>query len=265
MDEQGSEHVEELDARAGRRSSASRRPRALWAVLAVVAVAAGALVVTSADDDGNQRPGLPVDLAVASGAGGAEAAAADSSMRAWVTYVPGDDLPALGGEATAYRLAGDVDEAQVRALADALGLDGEVQSDGAGSWWVAGEWRRPPRGVRRRRCVLELLRRRRRTAPPRTAASAPAAARGEQLRDLRLDGRARSTACDGRRADVHGHGRRLARRCPSHDHARSTRRSRRAGAPTLPPDCATASLARPARPDCVEPTVPDDPVAPVAT
>ena len=59
-------------------------------------------------------------------------------MRAWVSYVPGDDLPALGGEATAYRLSGEVDESQVRGLADALGLEGDVQSDDAGSWWVDG-------------------------------------------------------------------------------------------------------------------------------
>ncbi|MGF2075585.1 hypothetical protein, partial [Enterococcus casseliflavus] len=54
-------------------------------------------------------------------------------------YVPGDDLPALGGEATAYRLDGDVDEARVRTLADALGLDGPVDDEGDGSWSVAGD------------------------------------------------------------------------------------------------------------------------------
>ena len=136
MDQERSEHLDELglDPVAVVRKP---QPRALWAVLVAVAVAAGALVITSADDEGNQRPGLPIDLAGSSGAGRAEAAA-DSSMRAWVSYVPGDDLPALGGEATAYRLAGDVDEGQVRELAGALGLDGEVQSDGPGSWWVAG-------------------------------------------------------------------------------------------------------------------------------
>ena len=135
MDEQGSEHVEELDLEPAT-VVRNRRPQVLWAVLAVVAVVAGALVVTSADDDGNPRPGLPVDLASHSGA---QAAAADSSMRAWVTYVPGDDLPALGGEATAYRLRGEVHEADVRALADALGLEGAVETDGTASWWVAGE------------------------------------------------------------------------------------------------------------------------------
>jgi hypothetical protein len=116
----------------------TRRPRALWAVLAAVGLAAGALVVTSAGEDGAQRPGLPV--AFGSGSGGrSEGAIAADSMLAWITYVAGDDLPALGGEAPAYRLPGDVDEGQVRALADALGIDGEIKSDGAGSWSITGE------------------------------------------------------------------------------------------------------------------------------
>ena len=88
----------------------TRRPRALWAVLAAVGLAAGALVVTSAGDDGTQRPGLPVALGSAIGRPVEGAMAADS-MLAWITYVAGDDLPALGGEAPAYRLRGDVDEA----------------------------------------------------------------------------------------------------------------------------------------------------------
>ena len=138
MDEEGSEHVEEL----GLEPVAvvrKRQPRALWAALAAVAVAGGALVVTSADDDGNQRPGLPVDLAGANGAGAARAEAAADSMLAWVTYVPGDDLPSLGGEATAYRVSGEVDQAQVRALADALGLEADVVPGEGGSWSAAGQ------------------------------------------------------------------------------------------------------------------------------
>ena len=55
-------------------------------------------------------------------------------MLAWITYVPGDDLPALGGEAPAYRLSSSVSEDQVRDLADALGLEGEITQDGT-------EWR----------------------------------------------------------------------------------------------------------------------------
>ena len=133
-DEQGSEPVEEL-ALEPVAVVRKPRPRALWAVLAAVGVAAGAVVVTSTDDDGNQRAGLPVDLAETARI--VNEAAADSSMLARVTYVPGDDLPALGGEATAYRLSGDVDEDQVRQLADALGLDGAVEPGPDGTWSVS--------------------------------------------------------------------------------------------------------------------------------
>ncbi len=115
----------------------SRRPRALWGVLAAVAVATGALVVTSASDDGSPRPGLPVAFGSAIGGGGEAAASADA-MRAWITYVAGDDLPALGDDAPAYRLVGAVDEAQVRALADALGVAGDIVHEGP-TWRVGDD------------------------------------------------------------------------------------------------------------------------------
>ena len=128
------------------------RRRALWAVLATVAVAAGALVVSSTGD-GDAPPRLPVAL----GAARAESSgtmAADSSL-AWITYVAGEGLAPLGGSAPAYRLEGQVDLARVRSLAEALGLPAEsvgepqdgmwhVEHDGAvlevqagtgGSWW----------------------------------------------------------------------------------------------------------------------------------
>ncbi|MFL6206846.1 MAG: hypothetical protein ACJ739_16010 [Acidimicrobiales bacterium] len=136
-DDQGPETVEELDLEPV--VTAPRRPpRALWAALAAVALAAGGLVISSAGDDGGQRPALPVDLAAAMRAGGATEAAADA-MLAWVVYVPGDDLPALGGEATAYRVRGDVDEARVRELAAAVGLGGDVQQGSDRSWSVTGD------------------------------------------------------------------------------------------------------------------------------
>lgn len=138
-------------------ASAVRAPRrrALWAVLAAAALAAGALAVTSGGEDGSS-PVLPVALGAGGAEGGAGMAspAADSRM-ARVTYVAGDDLPAMGGDATAFRVAGDVDEAQVRALADALGLEGdpvreerfwrltsgdaalEVYEDSGGTWWYS--------------------------------------------------------------------------------------------------------------------------------
>jgi hypothetical protein len=134
------------------------RRRALWGVLAAVAVVAGALAVTAGGEDGS-LPTLPVALGSAGrdSAAGAMAApeAADMKLMAWVTYVAGDDLPALGGEGSAYRLTGTVDEARVQALAAALGLSGdlehedgywhlqtddavlEVYEGGGGSWWYS--------------------------------------------------------------------------------------------------------------------------------
>jgi hypothetical protein len=138
MDEEpGREPVDELDLELTTKTR-TRRPRALWAVLAVVGVVAGALVVTSAEDDGDQRPALPIDLSAARDSG-VVGEAADASMPAWVTYVPGDDMPTLGGEAPAYRLSSDVDETQVRTLADALGLEGDVVEGPDRTWSVTGE------------------------------------------------------------------------------------------------------------------------------
>jgi hypothetical protein len=133
MDERSGQ-VDELTLEAGA-PPRSRRPRVLWAVLAVVGVAAGALVVTSGGDDGSSRPGLPV--ALGSSSASVEGAAADSRL-AWVAYVADDDLPALGGEAAAYRLPSTVTEADVRALGEALGVEGEIAHEGPG-WSVSGE------------------------------------------------------------------------------------------------------------------------------
>ncbi len=112
-----------------------RAPRSLWAVLAAVVLTVGALVVTSSSDDAQSR-GLPVALAAAPTAEGGGSRAADS-MLAWITYVAGPDLPALGGSAPAYRLVGSADAAAVRRLADALGVEGEPVGDGS-SWSVTG-------------------------------------------------------------------------------------------------------------------------------
>lgn len=99
----------------------------LWAVLAIGVLVVAAVVISSGGDEGSV-PGLPVALGAAR-TGGGESAAADA-MVASVTYVAGDDLPALGGEATAYRLSLAVTDDQVRSLADALGLAGPVVHDG---------------------------------------------------------------------------------------------------------------------------------------
>lgn len=124
MDEQGTNEGDELTL-APVNVISRKRPKALWGVLAAVAVAAGALAVTSGGGEDAAAPLLPI--ALGSPGAGRQAEAAADSMLAWVTYVPGDDLPALGGEAPAYKLSGTVDEAQVRALADALGLDSNVE------------------------------------------------------------------------------------------------------------------------------------------
>ncbi|MEO7428800.1 MAG: hypothetical protein ABIY48_05385, partial [Acidimicrobiales bacterium] len=76
-------------------------------------------------------------------------------MLAWVTYVAGDGLPALGGKADAYRIDGAVDAARVSALASALGMHGDARHEGplwhlqdgdkvlevyeesGGSWWYS--------------------------------------------------------------------------------------------------------------------------------
>src|SRR5688500_18272294 len=135
------------------------RRRALWAALAVVAVAAGGLAVNAGQDGSDGPPRLPIALGSAGdaeSAAGMAAPAADMRM-AWITYLAGDDLPTLGGEAGAYKVTGAVDEGRVRALADALGLSGdpvhedgfwhlrtddgvlEVYEDGGGSWWYSAQ------------------------------------------------------------------------------------------------------------------------------
>jgi len=105
------------------------RRRALWGVLAAIVVVTGAVVVSSSGDGGPPR--LPVALG---SSGGREAAAPGSTtadmMLARVIYIAGDGLPALGGEAAAYRLTGAVDAGRVRALAASLGLKGEPTHDG---------------------------------------------------------------------------------------------------------------------------------------
>ncbi|MGQ0431137.1 MAG: hypothetical protein ACT452_01870, partial [Microthrixaceae bacterium] len=131
---------------------AATRRRALWGVLAAVAVVTGAVVVSSGGDSRLER--LPVTLGSSGGREAAGAMSADMSL-AWVTYKAGDGLPALGGKAAAYRLDGRVDEARVRALAEALDLQGdpthdegiwrvtagdavlEVYEDNGSSWWYS--------------------------------------------------------------------------------------------------------------------------------
>lgn len=102
------------------------RRTALWAVVAVVAVVAGALVVARPGDDADP-PALPISL----GASTFEtASAAADAMLAWIRYEAGAELPALGGDGTAYRVRPAVTADSVRRLADALGLSGDVVEHG---------------------------------------------------------------------------------------------------------------------------------------
>lgn len=109
------------------------RRRALWGVLAVVALVTGGVVVASSNDEG--APRLPVALGSAGGASADAEASAAMSRMAWVTYVAGDDLPALGGSAAAYRLTPAVDADAVQRLVDALGMDGAPVLEGE-SWYL---------------------------------------------------------------------------------------------------------------------------------
>ncbi len=97
----------------------------LWAVVLVV-LGAMVAIALRADD---QRTTLP--LAVGNATIVAQAAAAPVGA---VRYRAGDGLPALDGEAPAYRLDGP-GEAAVARLADALGLGERLQRDASG--WIA--------------------------------------------------------------------------------------------------------------------------------
>ena len=117
-------------------SAARRRPLLLAAAAAAVVLLAGgiALVVTGGDDDPPRldlSSGTPASLADSGGgermAESADMAADDmagTSMMAWVTYVAGEELPDLGGDAPVYRLTADDDDLQ--ALAAHFGLEGEA-------------------------------------------------------------------------------------------------------------------------------------------
>jgi hypothetical protein len=106
----------------------ARRPRALWGALAALAVLGGTLAVVAASGgDGSDHPAvLPIGLGGSGSARSEGGMSADSSMAAWITYVAGNELPELGGEAPTYELVAVVDEGRVRALAEVLGFEGDV-------------------------------------------------------------------------------------------------------------------------------------------
>jgi hypothetical protein len=113
-----------------------RRPLLLAAAAAAVALLAGgiALVAAGGDDDPPRldlSSGGPASLADSGGgermAESADMAADDmagTSMMAWVTYLAGDELPDLGGDAPVYRLTAD--DGDLQTLAAHFGLEGEA-------------------------------------------------------------------------------------------------------------------------------------------
>lgn len=121
----------------------------LWAVLAVLIMGAGALVVSSGGGGDDELRRLPLAFGASgrdAAAGGATAGAPEADALYWqpVTYIAGDDLPALGGSAPVMRVDGSVTEARIREIADALGLSGEVKREpvvekGVEQWTVRDE------------------------------------------------------------------------------------------------------------------------------
>lgn len=100
---------------------------------------------------GSESESLPV-IRIGAGSGGAVNAAADApaesmggdtakmSMIAWLEYELGAELPALDGDAEGWTLSSDgVDAARLAALAEVLGVEGEVvaqPADMGGGWSV---------------------------------------------------------------------------------------------------------------------------------
>lgn len=112
------------------------KPRiVLWGTVAALAVGAAGLAVAvggGSDGDGDDTASPPrLPLALAGAGDGGDEAASQAVDVAPVTYVAGDDVPDLGGTAPAYRVS-EVSAAQVAALAEALGIEGEpTEADGS--------------------------------------------------------------------------------------------------------------------------------------
>ncbi|MSO86478.1 MAG: hypothetical protein EXQ71_03030 [Acidimicrobiia bacterium] len=130
--------VPESVSASGPNPGASRRiGKRWWSAAAVGVLVAGVLAFVLVDHD-SEPPRLPI----AFGVGGTPLSvslAPQGEMAHLGTYVAGPDLPRMGGEAPAYRVrTAAVDQAQVRAVAAALGLSGEPVEQGDRST-VTGE------------------------------------------------------------------------------------------------------------------------------
>ncbi|MGH9179090.1 MAG: hypothetical protein ACRD0N_11125, partial [Acidimicrobiales bacterium] len=121
------------------------RVASLAAVLAFALAVATVAVLAGRGDSGQDLIKLPF-----SAAGGAEDAAAASAATRSALLAPGlgggfeykvaGTLPELASTAPAYRLGSTASEADVRRLAEALGLDGQVEEiDGAWVVTAAGQ------------------------------------------------------------------------------------------------------------------------------
>src|SRR4051812_1786910 len=105
------------------------------AVVAAVVVPLAILGIVVVRSGGKHTPArLPI--AASAGGGAADTAAAELFPVGGITYVAAPGLPSLDGDARAYTLAGNQDRDQVRALADALGLHGDVTTEPEGGFTV---------------------------------------------------------------------------------------------------------------------------------
>lgn len=116
----------------------------LWAAAAGLAVVALGLVIMAggggddAGDSAGDLPTLPIGSdgrEAGESADARSASAQDMSILPASTYVPGEGLPVLGGDAPAYRLDAEVTRDDVVQLAEALGIEGEP-TERDGTWHV---------------------------------------------------------------------------------------------------------------------------------
>jgi hypothetical protein len=110
------------------------RSRASAIVVAIVVPVAVLGFIIARSGGGHSPARLPI--AASSGGEAAGTAAAQLDPAGGITYVAAPGLPALDGNARAYTVTGSQDPDKVRALADALGLHGDVTSDPEGGYTV---------------------------------------------------------------------------------------------------------------------------------
>src|SRR3954451_12593510 len=111
------------------------KTRAAAVVAAVVVpLAILGIVVVRGGGGGHKPARLPI--AASAGGGAADTSAAELFPVGGIAYVAAPGLPSLDGKARAYTLTGNQDRDQVRALADALGLHGDITTEPEGGFTV---------------------------------------------------------------------------------------------------------------------------------